>query len=150
MATDQPRQTSPRASPQQYIEDLPVEKLKLYFSHFSNSYKEYQALYELTILILQSKGLLLKGLTLGSNPLGHTRSDEVEEQQMDDPDFQTGMDTELNFNDVSDNMSPSPRAHAGPTDLKPRTPSKVVGARAAYESEEGFQQTVGEHIREAS
>ena len=55
--------TTAEASQQQWIEDLPIDEMKLYFDSFKQMYKEFDALSELTQAILQSMGIILKGLS---------------------------------------------------------------------------------------
>ena len=50
-------------STQQYIEDIPINEMKLYFEHFKSTYVEFLSLSELTTEILQSMGIILKGLS---------------------------------------------------------------------------------------
>jgi len=47
----------------QWIEDIPVAEMKLFFEHFKLTYIEFLSLAELTTEILQSMGIILKGLS---------------------------------------------------------------------------------------
>ena len=46
----------------QWIEDLPIEELKLFFDSFRQSHDEFVALSELTTEILMSMGIILRSL----------------------------------------------------------------------------------------
>ena len=92
VAANQPVETSPLASSSsQWIEDIPIEDMKLYFDHFKSNYQEFQALYELTHSILQSMGIVpLKSLVSSNNERctggiqtnRFTEFDDDEEQEM--------------------------------------------------------------------
>ena len=49
-----------KESTAQWIEDLPIEQLKLYFNQYRTAYKEFVVLSELTTIILQNMGIFLK------------------------------------------------------------------------------------------
>ena len=55
--------THEAAPTQQYIEDIPINEMKLYFEQFKSTYVEFLSLSELTTEILQSMGIILKGLS---------------------------------------------------------------------------------------
>lgn len=55
---------------QLWIEDLPLENLKLDYQLFKVTYKEFIILTELTILILEQMGIFLKQLTQPKNTQG--------------------------------------------------------------------------------
>ena len=44
----------------QWIEELPIEELKLEYNHFRVAYKEFKVLNELTVTVLQDMGIFLK------------------------------------------------------------------------------------------
>lgn len=46
-----------------WIEDLPIEQLKLYFNQYRTAYKEFVVLSEMTTIILQDMGIFLKTFT---------------------------------------------------------------------------------------
>lgn len=77
-----------RQSTAQWIEDIPVEEMKLYYESFRSTYMEFLALSELTNLVLQSMGIILKGLRSGqTSGIQANRFNEFsddEEQQMEE------------------------------------------------------------------
>lgn len=74
----------------QWIEDIPIQDMKLYFDSFKQMYKEFDALSELTLAILQSMGIILKGLssptrrTQGKITNRFTEFDDEDEQEMEE------------------------------------------------------------------
>lgn len=75
----------------QWIEDIPIAEMKLHIDNFKVIYKEFLALSELTTMILQKQGILLKSLTQtarhNSTGLVSTRFnefDETQEMEMDE------------------------------------------------------------------
>lgn len=66
--------TGPSQTLAQWIEDIPVEEMKLYYENFRSTYLEFLALSELTNLVLQSMGIILKGLRNGHTTSGKQAS----------------------------------------------------------------------------
>ena len=60
--TKSPMSKTKQPKPSVWIEELPMDELKLEYNHFRNAYKEFRVLSELTITVLQDMGIFLKPL----------------------------------------------------------------------------------------
>ena len=77
----------PSTSPQ-WIEDIPVEDMKLYFDNFKQCYAEFDILTDLVREVLASMGIIFRRLSSKGHGGVHTNRfsefDDQEEQEMDD------------------------------------------------------------------
>ena len=116
----------------QWIEDLPISEMKLYFDNFRQIYSEFQVLSELTTKILASMGIILRPLNAGPGRNGvHTSrfnefDEEDEEQEMDDEGIYSSTNVlSMHVGDDS-TILPSPRVKPGsnPAEISPSPDTK--------------------------
>ena len=98
----------------QWIEDLPIEQLKLFFTQYRNAYGEFVVLSELTTIILQDMGIFLKTFTRVQRK--SDRMLEIEEEgelEMTDGIYQSREQfDQLEINDTSTYEANSPRKNS--------------------------------------
>ena len=134
--TKSPMSKTKQPKPSVWIEELPMDELKLEYNHFRNAYKEFRVLSELTITVLQDMGIFLKPLlrnTTGQMMNEFNEFDDSDdsgmEQAMSDGIFQDGTEEYAKMVDnsgmVMDDFSPTSK----------RKSSKKLGEDPApYES----------------
>jgi len=102
-----------------WIEDLPLDQLKLFFTHYRTTYKEFIILSEMTTTILQDMGIFLKTFTRKRSdrkPAHFMDFEEEGELEMSDQGvYEENGDQvdELHMNDVSLLEDGTPRNQDG-------------------------------------
>ena len=104
----------PKSKMTLWIEDLPIEELKLEYNHFKVAYKEYIVLHELTILALKEHGIFIADRKNDSNS-GILKSD-FDEFEGEEEDLQQVMEE----GEESDDHIAQVQDYSGSEDNEPR------------------------------
>ena len=129
-----------------------MAEMKLYYENYRQTYSEFLALSELTTLILQSMGIILKGLNTDRHTSGMQASrftefsEDDEEQQMEID----GVYSSMNKGDILTMQNLDDSSNIVPNLTTSQRSGRAQGTPFESQCQEPMGNTQGKHLKEAS